>query len=112
MLPDKDEYDYNFCENCLTLMGHHVCTGCFEDINPEIGCDDKGRCLDCSASTESLDYAYGVGSSQHTRFKATSSKCPACLRRDKYKEEPLCIYCIKKGNKISEINKLKHSKNA
>lgn len=88
-LPHTDEQ--NFCGACLVHMRNHVCTSCFNPWDPAVGCDERGRCINCSTGSD-----YGIRtsySSKSTRF-SRPELCPNCNKEWCSSKQVLCQTCL------------------
>jgi len=88
--------DSKFCLSCLSLLYTEVCTACLQPVDSDVGVDRHGQCINCSAYTDNIDYAYGVGggSKEHIIFTDYTGKCINCGHNRKVDGKPICKTCM------------------
>ena len=91
-IPLKDNpKDNNFCEVCLIMMNHHTCVECLEEWDKEVGCDEYGKCINCSDAVRYKSYAYGKTSIE---FSTYDGRCTNCDLEYAVEGSALCQSCL------------------
>ena len=93
-IPFKDNPKINnFCKVCLTLMSNGVCLECMENWDKEVGCDEYGRCINCSYAVRYKTYAYGPENKLHKSFDQFNGQCTNCGHEFAVPGSALCLEC-------------------
>ena len=99
ILDDTNKHK-QFCEECTTLIRYHVCTHCLKSIDPDEGCDEYGKCTDCSDGN--IDYAYGYSGQEYYNHRKDFTTCIQCLKKPAAESSELCKVCTDENIKMSE----------
>lgn len=104
--------DTKICISCLRLMSKDLCTSCYKTIDPDIGTDKEGKCMECSSNVISKNYGYpdpdyetGLLSTAfptHKMFKDVDGICTNCSDNIVVINKQLCKNCL---DLIKDLNK-------
>lgn len=80
----------NFCKDCLVLITNNCCTECMEDIDPNFGIDESGRCVDCTLNGEAKERDFNF---------SMIPICPNCETAKLKENQKICTKCLRKIEK-------------